>query len=83
MVLSADDPMLQELIAKQEEDELDQTSMLDASEVSMVYHQHCLRHTNRIAQTMCSVCTRPYCSECLVEVTGELVCSKCRKAGHA
>jgi hypothetical protein len=82
MVLSPDDPMLQELIPETEEDDGDKTSMLDVDEVSMIYHQHCLRHTNRIAQTVCNVCTRPYCSECLVEVKGELVCSKCRAAGY-
>ncbi|MEC8024000.1 MAG: FHA domain-containing protein [Myxococcota bacterium] len=84
MVLNADDPMLLEMIESSQPSEpvLEATAMIDSLDEMEIRHHKCLRHTNRIAHDVCSICTRPYCSECLVEVMGDLVCSKCRAVGH-
>ncbi|MFT5433584.1 MAG: hypothetical protein ACI9OJ_004290 [Myxococcota bacterium] len=43
---------------------------------------YCIRHKNRISAKNCDVCTRPYCSECLMEVNAHDICPKCRAAGY-
>ena len=54
----------------------------EPEESVMIQHANCWKHKNRIAHQQCEVCTRPWCSECLVTVLGQEVCPKCRSQGY-
>jgi hypothetical protein len=45
-----------------------------------VARQRCLNHPAREAVARCTVCSRYYCRECVVESDERLVCATCLKA---
>ena len=75
MTISGDDPMFAAL----QDDPPEATTMLSGGMIEEIEAAlNCAKHKNRVAQQKCEICSRPYCSECLVKVKGQYLCPKCR-----
>jgi hypothetical protein len=74
MVLDTEDPRLSGLDLGRREPPPEEPE----EEPIVLEHRFCVRHKSRISEQLCDGCTLPYCSDCLVDVMGEKLCSKCR-----